>query len=106
NNLKVVSLIVLLALSNVCFHLEAHVVGTADYSIRLGLAAVVMLISLVGGRIVPSFTRNWLARENPGRLPVPFGRFDMVVIVASAAALLLWVALPQTLVASAALLVA
>ena len=48
-----------------------------------------MLISLVGGRIVPSFTRNWLARENPGRLPVPFGRFDMLVVVASAAALAL-----------------
>jgi len=106
NNLKVVSLIVLLALGNVCFHLEAHVVGTADYSIRLGLAAVVMLISLVGGRIVPSFTRNWLARENPGRLPVPFGRFDMVVIVASAAALLLWIVIPQTFIAGIVLLMA
>ena len=35
-----------------------------------------MLITLIGGRIVPSFTRNWLARQNPGRLPAPFGRFD------------------------------
>ena len=104
SNLKVVSLIALLALGNVCFHLEAHVAGAADISIRLGLAVVVMLITLIGGRIVPSFTRNWLARENPGRLPVPFGRFDMIVIVASAAALVLWVALPQT--AGAALLVA
>ena len=89
-----------------CFHLEAHFAGSADFSIRLGLAVVVMLITLIGGRIVPSFTRNWLARENPGRLPTPFGRFDMIVIVASAAALVLWVALPQTLVAGAALLVA
>jgi uncharacterized protein involved in response to NO len=51
-----------------------------------------MLITLIGGRIVPSFTRNWLARENPGRLPVPFGRFDAIVIAASAAALVLWIA--------------
>ena len=94
----------LLALGNVCFHLEAHFSGSADISIRLGLGVVVMLITLIGGRIVPSFTRNWLARENPGRLPVPFGRFEMIVIVASAAALGLWVALPQT--AGAALLVA
>jgi uncharacterized protein involved in response to NO len=106
NNLKVVSLIVLLALGNVCFHLEAHIAGAADYSIRLGLAAVVMLISLVGGRIVPSFTRNWLAREKPGRLPVPFGRFDMIVIAASAAALVVWIVVPQTAVAGAALLAA
>ena len=106
SNLKVVSLIALLALGNACFHLEAHVAGTADYSIRVGLAAVVMLITLIGGRIVPSFTRNWLARENPGRLPVPFGRFDGIVIAASAAALLLWIVLPQTVAAGAALLVA
>ncbi len=105
NNLKVVSLIVLLALGNLCFHLEAHIAGAADYSIRVGLGAVVLLISLIGGRIVPSFTRNWLARENPGRLPVPFGRFDMIVIAASAAALLLWIILPQTF-AGAALLAA
>jgi uncharacterized protein involved in response to NO len=30
---------------------------------RLGLAAVVALIPVVAGRIVPSFTRNWLARR-------------------------------------------
>jgi uncharacterized protein involved in response to NO len=106
NNLKVVSLIVLLALGNVCFHLEAHFAGVADYSIRVGLAAVMMLITLIGGRIVPSFTRNWLARENPGRLPAPFGRFDMIVIAASATALLLWIVVPQTRIAGAALLIA
>src|ERR1041384_8051522 len=43
SNLKVVSLIVLLALGNVCFHLEAHLTGVADYSIRVGLAVVTML---------------------------------------------------------------
>jgi uncharacterized protein involved in response to NO len=105
SNLKVVSLIALLALGNVCFHLEAHFAGAADYSIRIGLAVVVMLITLIGGRIVPSFTRNWLARENPGRLPVPFGRFDMIVIVASAAALVLWIVILQALVVGAALLI-
>jgi uncharacterized protein involved in response to NO len=103
-NLKVVALIALLAAGNIAFHLEAHFAGSADISIRAGLAAVIMLITLIGGRIVPSFTRNWLARENPGRLPVPFGRFDAVVIAASAVALVVWVALPQH--SAAALLVA
>ncbi|HWP16911.1 MAG TPA: NnrS family protein [Xanthobacteraceae bacterium] len=94
-NLKVVTLVAVLAGANIAFHIEAHVSGVADYSIRLGLAAVVMLITLIGGRIVPSFTRNWLARENPGRLPAPFGKFDAVIVAATAAALLLWVALPE-----------
>lgn len=105
-NLKVVVLIGLLAAGNIAFHLEAHFAGAADYSVRVGMAAVIMLITLIGGRIVPSFTRNWLARENPGRLPVPFGRFDAVAIAASASALLLWITLPQMLATGAALLVA
>jgi hypothetical protein len=42
---------------------------------HIGIGAVVTVLMLIGGRIVPSFTRNWLVRENPGRLPMPFGRF-------------------------------
>lgn len=78
----------------------------ADYSVRVGIAAVIMLITLIGGRIVPSFTRNWLARENPGRLPAPFGRFDALIIAASAPALLSWIVLPQTPATGAAMLTA
>ena len=106
SNLKVVSLVVLLAVGNICFHLEAHFSGAADYSIRLGLAVVVMLITLIGGRIVPSFTRNWLARENPGRLPVPFNHFDAIVVASSAAALVLWIAIPHSPATGAALMIA
>ena len=105
-NLKVVSLIVLLATGNICFHLEAHLAGAADYSIRLGLAIVVMLITLIGGRIVPSFTRNWLVRENPGRLPVSFNHFDAIVVVASAATLALWIIAPRSVGTGIALIVA
>jgi uncharacterized protein involved in response to NO len=105
-NLKVVALIGVLASGNIAFHLEAHFAGSAEISTRVGLAAVTMLITLIGGRIVPSFTRNWLARENPGRLPVPFGRFDAVAIAVSALALLAWVVLPDSRATGAALLVA
>jgi len=84
-----------LALANAGFHAEAHFSGTADYSLRAGIAAILMLIVLIGGRIIPSFTHNWLVRENPGRLPVPFDRFDMVCIAASAAMLCVWVVLPD-----------
>jgi len=105
-NLKVVSLVSLLAGGNIAFHLEAHIAGGADYSTRIGLAAVTLLITLVGGRIVPSFTRNWLARENPGRLPAPFGRFDVVAIAASLLALAFWIALPKSHVTGIALLTA
>jgi uncharacterized protein involved in response to NO len=105
-NLKVVALIDVLASSNIAFHLEAHFAGSTEISTRVGLAAVTMLITLIGGRIVPSFTRNWLARENPGRLPAPFGRFDAVAIAVSALALLAWVIVPAHRATGAALLLA
>ena len=55
---------------------------------------MVLLISLIGGRIIPSFTRNWLVRQNPGRLPVPFARFDMLCVAAGAIALVFWIVSP------------
>jgi uncharacterized protein involved in response to NO len=106
NNLKICIILVVLTAANVAFHVEAHVWGTADYSIRLGLAAVIMLMMTIGGRIVPTFTRNWLARESPGRLPVPFGRFDVVTLVLSGVGLVLWIGLPTARTTAAALLAA
>ena len=108
-NLKVVVLITLLLVGNVAFHIEAHVNGTADVSIRIGIATVVLLISLIGGRIIPSFTRNWLAREKPGRLPAPFGRLDVAIVAITAVILLTWIvrqegALVGTMLAVAGLL--
>ena len=90
-NLNVVMLVLLLLAGNVAFHLEAHFHGLAETGIRIGIAVVVLLISLIGGRIIPSFTRNWLVRENPGRLPAPFGRFDMIVVAITALTLVGWV---------------
>jgi len=92
-----------LLIGNIAFHLEAHINGVADIGIRVGIAGIVLLIAVIGGRIIPSFTRNWLARQAPGRLPAPVGRFDMAVIVASAAALALWIWLPVGAVTGGAL---
>jgi len=105
-NLKVVGLVSLLLAGNVAFHLESHFNGSAEYGIRIGIAAMVLLITVIGGRIVPSFTRNWLVRENPGRLPAPLARFDVVTIGVSAVTLALWVAQPSWRLSGAALAVA
>jgi uncharacterized protein involved in response to NO len=94
-NLKVLIVLGVLLLGNVIFHLESHFGGVADYGVRLGIGASILLIMLIGGRIVPSFTRNWLARENPGRLPASFGTFDMVSLICAGAALLAWVVAPD-----------
>jgi uncharacterized protein involved in response to NO len=94
-NLKIVALLCLLAAGNLGFHLEAHFEGLAVYSTRLSIAAVLILIMVIGGRIIPSFTRNWLMRQEPGRLPAPFGRFDIACLALSGASLALWIVVPE-----------
>jgi uncharacterized protein involved in response to NO len=105
-NLRVLGLLVVLIVANVLFHAEAMAFGHSEYGARLGIAAVVGLIMLIGGRIVPSFTHNWLARREPGRLPRPFSRYDALTLTASAVALGAWVVAPDARASGAALLAA
>jgi len=93
-NLKVLVPVALLWLANVGFHVEAMARGGADTGRRFGIALLIFLIMLIGGRIVPSFTRNWLAQRGVPRLPAPFGRFDAVCILAGALALPSWALVP------------
>lgn len=94
-NLAVIAPTGLYLAANMTFHIEAMRGGESDIGRRLGFATVVFLIMLIGGRIIPSFTRNWLARDKTARLPVPFNRFDAVCLVSAGAALLLWTARPE-----------
>ena len=103
-NLRVLIVLSVLIVGNVIFHLEVLFTGAANYGIRISIAAAIGLIMLVGGRIVPSFTNNWLTHNNPGRLPLPFSRFDMVAITASALALLMWIAAPGHAITGALML--
>lgn len=96
-NLPVVGLLVLFGCANALFHWEAARGGYAaqGMGLRLGLGAVLMMIAVIGGRIVPSFTRNWLTKQGAGRLPVPpMQRFDLAALGLLLAALLAWVAAP------------
>jgi uncharacterized protein involved in response to NO len=105
-NFKVLLLVGLLLAGNAIFHAESALAGGAGYGTRIGIAAAVLLISVIGGRIVPSFTRNWLARERPGSLPPPFNRFDAAAVIGGALALALWVAIPEHHATAAAALAA
>jgi uncharacterized protein involved in response to NO len=93
-NLKVLAVVGLLWVGNALFHVEAMAESDGGYGTRLGVGATVLLIQLIGGRIIPSFTRNWLARREAGRLPAPFDRFDTVVMAVSGLALAFWVVGP------------
>jgi len=105
-NLRVLVVLGVLIVGNIVFHSEVLLSGSANYGIRIAIAAVILLLSLIGGRIVPSFTGNWVTRNNPGRRPAPFSRFDMATVGASAVALISWIAVPSSVLAGALLVLA
>jgi len=96
-NLPMLGALALLLLGNLLVHLEpVGIAGTADLGNRIGVATLLVLISFVGGRIVPSFTRNWLTKQRPEiSAPASFNRVDRAVLAITALALATWVVVPE-----------
>lgn len=103
-NAPVCLLVTLLAAANLAFHARLVWPEAGPPAERAALAAMAMLIALIGGRITPSFTRNWMAQNHMTPLPAPFGALDRAALAACVAALGAWIAAPQH-PASGALLV-
>jgi uncharacterized protein involved in response to NO len=93
-NTPVAVMLSLLALANLLHHLEVAGFGEPGFAIRLALGAMIVLIALIGGRIVPSFTRNWLVRRGESRLPASFGMVDKLALAVTVIAVLAWLARP------------
>lgn len=84
-NYKVLVILGLLPITNVLFFAAMiRNTGWAMNALFAGLWLVVLLINLIGGRVIPGFTRNWLMGQatEHGRpssaLPPAFDRFDLV----------------------------
>lgn len=96
-NVPIIFAIGLFTLANALDHGEAMGVAVPEgLGWRMGFAIVLLLISLIGGRIIPSFTRNWLMKQ--GRrdgLPTQPGRFDLAAIGVTAVSLAIWAAVPD-----------
>jgi len=84
----------LLAVAAVAHRLTAGEYEIAAAATRVGIAVAVLLISAVGGRLVPSLTRNALAAREAEGVPEPYGRYDVLVLVALLPALAAWVIAP------------
>ena len=107
-NVPIVGLVLLFGLANALDH--ASVLGlrvSSDLAWQLAVLLVVILISLVGGRIVPSFTRNWLTKQGIREgLPTQPGKFDLGVIALTGFALLGWMSAPAGVPSGSLLLAA
>ena len=85
-----------LALGN-CLYLWQALEGASPASgmpTRIGIAAVVLLISLMGGMLVPSFTRRWLLETRRPPAPDGWAPLETAVLWVSIGALLAWVVAP------------
>jgi uncharacterized protein involved in response to NO len=106
-NLALLIGLALLIAANAFTHMQA--LGLSDsglFGARLGIATLVLLIGLIGGRIIPSFTRNWLVKQGGTALPAPFGLFDKLCLAATLLALAAWVFAEAQPLSGAALLLA
>ena len=80
-NLPMVATVIVLGIANLLMHLEADDIDVpSGLGWRLGLAAVIVLISVVAGRVVPSFTRNWLAKRQISNLPAGHDWIDRIAL--------------------------
>src|SRR5690606_39186852 len=96
-NLPVVVMVLLFGIANaVDYAAVTGLIADSEAGIRSGIALVVMIIAVIGGRIIPSFTRNWMAKQGWKEcLPTQPGRFDQLALAVTAAALAAWVLAPD-----------
>lgn len=104
-NLPVAVAVGLLAIGNILWH--AHALGgiAPQFGARWGLAVVAMLIALIGGRITPSFTRNWLMRSGRAAGSAAAGPLDSLSLAWTGGTLAYWLIDADGAAVSAALFV-
>ena len=105
-NLPVVAMIAAFALADVVTFLPDWTSVEPMLGARLAIAIAATLISLIGGRVTPSFTRNWLAKEKGEPFPAPFGAIDKAAVAATLLAMLAWAVRPDAAWAGGLLLLA
>ncbi len=96
-NLIVLGMLVLFATANGWFHVSAFYgeYAAGEIGFRMGLAVAVMMICVIGGRIIPNFTRNWLVAQGAEPRISQFGWVDQAVLIATLICLVGWTIWPE-----------
>jgi uncharacterized protein involved in response to NO len=92
-NMKIIVFFAALFLAAVAANLAR--LGNIELAIpgwQAGLFVLLILIMVIGGRIIPAFTRNWMKGQGIDAEPVMFGKFDALAILAAVAALITYAA--------------
>lgn len=66
-----------------------------DIGWESAILLVITMISIIGGRIIPSFTHNWMVKQGIRLgLPTQPAAFDLLAIAGTVIALLFWIVVP------------
>ena len=84
-NYPIVVILALLAVLDLRYHLGSQglVPGAERGALLEAIHVVLVLVTIIAGRIVPSFTANWLRARGEQRLPRSSSRLDAVTIAAT-----------------------
>ncbi len=99
-------LVSLYAVTNILFHLLALRGAPTDLPERLALSVMTLMLTVIGGRLAPTFAREYLADRKIAPLPVVFSPVDAVVIMLVLVGLATWIVQPETVWAGVMLIVA
>lgn len=82
--------------ANILFHVSALGRVPTDLPERLALSIMTLMLTVIGGRLTPTFTREFFVNANIPRPPEVFSRVDGVAIVMVLLAAITWVAQPES----------
>jgi len=88
-------LITVYAVANGLFHMQALSGGLTDVPERMALGLVMLLLALIGGRVTPNFTSEFMDQQGLSRQPAPFSRFDGLSVALVALAAVVWTIQPH-----------
>ncbi|GJL65228.1 MAG: short-chain dehydrogenase [Nitrospirales bacterium] len=106
NRLPIGIIISLYASANILFHVLALRQTDTDLAARMALALMMMLLTLIGGRITPSFTEDFFDQHGSSNRPAAFSYVDRVSIALVGIAALAWIITPESLGTGTALVLA
>lgn len=94
------------ACANILFHLSALRGVPTDFPERLALSVMTLMLTIIGGRLTPTFTREFFAERNMSGPPEVFSLTDGATIVLVLAGAITWIIQPESVWAGIMLLVA
>lgn len=87
--------ITFLAFLNGGFHIAAMTGGDVDAWARAGLSVYILLIVATAGKLISSFTNNWLAQAGRPRLAPGNYVIDRIMLITTLLAMMMWTLAPS-----------